>query len=109
MTKRGALVVGVLVGALVVGGEHARIAMAAGPQAAATADDEARGKAWWAHVQVLADDSMRGRMTGSPDFLRAAAYVVRKFRSYGLEPAGVGGSYYQPVHFIEQWVEAGKS
>ena len=48
-------------------------------------------------------------MTGSPDFLRAAAYVVRKFRSYGLEPAGVGGSYYQPVHFIEQWVEAGKS
>lgn len=83
--------------------------MAAGPQAAATADDEARGKAWWAHVQVLADDSMRGRMTGSPDFLRAAAYVVRKFRSYGLEPAGVGGSYYQPVHFIEQWVEAGKS
>jgi len=60
---------------------------------AASADDEARGKAWWAHVQVLADDSMRGRMTGSPDFLRAAAYVVRRFRAYGLEPAGVGGSY----------------
>jgi hypothetical protein len=60
-------------------------------------------------VEVLADDSMKGRMTGSPEFLRAAAYVVGKFKSYGLEPAGVGGSYYQPVHFIEQWVNAGKS
>jgi len=77
--------------------------------ATATADDETRGKAWWAHVQVLADDSMKGRMTGSPEFLRAAAYVVDKFKSYGLEPAGVGGSYYQPVHFIEQWVNASKS
>ena len=77
------------------------------PQAAS--GDEARGKAWWAHIQVLADDSMRGRLTGTPDYLRAAAYVVRKFRSYGLAPAGEGGSYYQPVHFIEQWVDAGKS
>ena len=108
----------VVVAALTVCGDRAKIAMAAGQaagtQATASAqttstDDEARGKAWWAHVQVLADDSMRGRMTGSPDFLRAAAYVVRRFRAYGLEPAGVGGSYYQPVHFIEQWVEAGKS
>ena len=64
---------------------------------------------WWAHVQVLADDSMKGRMTGSPEYLRAAAYVVEKFKAYGLAPAGVGGSYYQPVHFIEQWVNAGKS
>jgi hypothetical protein len=108
----------VVVAALTVCGDRAKIAMAAGQaagtQATASAqttstDDEARGKAWWAHVQVLADDSMRGRMTGSPDFLRAAAYVVRRFRAYGLEPAGVGGSYYPPVHFIEQWVEAGKS
>ena len=93
-------------------GARARVAMAAGPQTAAataSADDEARGKAWWAHVQVLADDSMRGRQTGSPEFLRAAGYVVRRFKEYGLEPAGVGGSYYQPVHFIEQWVEASKS
>jgi Zn-dependent M28 family amino/carboxypeptidase len=112
MTKRGWLVLGILVAGLVVCGGRARVAMAAGPHVAdATrpADDEARGKEWWAHVQVLADDSMKGRMTGSPEFLRAAAYVVGKFKSYGLAPAGVGGSYYQPVHFIEQWVNAGKS
>ena len=77
MTKRELLVLGVLAGGLVVCGERARVAMATGPHAAdatASADDEARGKAWWAHVQVLADDSMKGRMTGSPEFLRAAAY-----------------------------------
>jgi Zn-dependent M28 family amino/carboxypeptidase len=77
--------------------------------ATASNDDEARGKAWWAHVQVLADDSMKGRLTGSPEYLRAAAYVVKQFKADGLAPAGVGGSYYQPVHFIEQWVNAGKS
>jgi hypothetical protein len=80
-----------------------------GAGTAVAPDDEARGRAWWAHVEVLADDSMKGRMTGSPEFLRAASYVVGKFKSYGLEPAGVGGSYYQPVHFIEQWVNASKS
>jgi Zn-dependent M28 family amino/carboxypeptidase len=112
MTKRVALVMtvaGVILAGIFVGRGRMVVAAAQNASNAAAADDEARGKAWWAHVQVLADDSMRGRMTGSPDFLRAAAYVVRRFRSYGLEPAGVGGSYYQPVHFIEQWVEAGKS
>ncbi|HEY4354397.1 MAG TPA: M28 family peptidase [Acidobacteriaceae bacterium] len=71
--------------------------------------DQARGKDWWAHIQVLADDSMRGRLTGSPEYLKAAAYVVGKFKSYGLQPAGVDGSFYQPVHFEVQRVLADKS
>jgi len=98
--------------ALVMGGVSMKFAVpAASAQANATApaDDEARGKAWWAHIQVLAADSMHGRLTGTPDYLRAAAYVVRQFRADGLAPAGVGGSYFQPVHFVEQWVNAGKS
>lgn len=70
--------------------------------------DEARGKAWWAHVQVLADDSMRGRLTGSSEYLKAAEYAVGKFKSYGLKPAGVDG-FYQPVHFDVQRVIADKS
>ncbi len=37
------------------------------------AADEAAGKQWWAPVQVLADDSMRGRQTGSAEYLKAAA------------------------------------
>jgi hypothetical protein len=74
-----------------------------------TTSDEARGKQWWAHVQVLADDSMKGRLTGSDDYLKAAAYVVEKFKSYGLQPAGVNGGFYQPVKFDVQRVLADKS
>jgi Zn-dependent M28 family amino/carboxypeptidase len=72
-------------------------------------DDLARGKQWWAHVQVLADDSMQGRLTGSAEYLKAAAYVVEKFKVYGLEPAGINGSWYQPVKFDVQRVLADKS
>lgn len=71
--------------------------------------DEAKGKVWWAHVQYLADDSMKGRLTGSEEYLKAAAYVVDKFKSYGLQPAGVDGGYYQPVKFDVQRVRADKS
>jgi Zn-dependent M28 family amino/carboxypeptidase len=74
-----------------------------------SAGDEAEGKIWWAHVQHLADPSMNGRLTGSEDYLRAAAYVVAQFKSFGLEPAGVNGGFYQPVHFDVQRVIAAKS
>lgn len=71
--------------------------------------DLARGKEWWAVVQSLANDSTRGRLTGSDEYLRAAAYVVDQFKSYGLEPAGVNGGFYQPVKFDVQRVLAEKS
>jgi Zn-dependent M28 family amino/carboxypeptidase len=61
--------------------------------------DEARGKAWWAHVQYLASDDMKGRLTGSPEYLKAAAYVVDQFKADGLTPAGENGGWYQQVHF----------
>jgi len=76
---------------------------------AAGVSDEEAGKAWWAHVQYLADDSMRGRLTGSEEYLKAAAYVVDKFKSYGLQPAGLNGGFYQPVKFDVQRVVADKS
>src|SRR5580698_995574 len=77
--------------------------------AQSAASDEAQGKIWWAHVQRLADPSMNGRLTGSEDYLRAAAYVVDQFKAYGLMPAGVDGGYFQPVHFDVQRVIASKS
>ncbi len=73
-----------------------------------TAADQASGQAWWAHIKVLADDSMRGRLTGTDDYLRAAAYVVSQFKSIGLQPAGVDG-YYQPVAFDVTRVIAARS
>jgi hypothetical protein len=73
-----------------------------------TAADQAAGEEWWAHVKALAGDSMRGRLTGSEDYLRAAKYVVSQFDSAGLQPAGVNG-YYQPVKFDVTRVLADKS
>jgi Zn-dependent M28 family amino/carboxypeptidase len=73
-----------------------------------TRADQAAGQAWWAHVTVLADDSMQGRLTGSESYLRAAKYVVSNFDAAGLQPAGVNG-YYQPVRFDVTRVLADRS
>ena len=58
----------------------------------------AQAEAWWGHVTALADDSMRGRQTGSPEHREAAEYVAAAFQRAGLEPAGAGG-WFQPVRF----------
>jgi Zn-dependent M28 family amino/carboxypeptidase len=71
--------------------------------------DEARGQAWWAHVRYLADPAMKGRLTGSAEYLKAAAYVVEQFKADGLAPAGEKGSFYQPVQFEVQRVIAERS
>jgi len=62
-------------------------------------DWDALGRQWWSHIQVLADDSMEGRGTGSRGFVKAADYVTDQFRAAGLRPAGVDG-YRQPVDFL---------
>lgn len=64
----------------------------------AATDWDARGKAWWAHIQYLADDKLEGRGTGSEGFAKAAAYVTDQFQKAGLQPAGERG-YVQPVTF----------
>lgn len=70
---------------------------------AAPAVAETRGDIWWGHIQAIASDDMRGRLTGSDDYLRAADYVIGKLKAMGLEPAGVDG-YFQPVAFTQQKV-----
>src|SRR5271165_6348438 len=56
------------------------------------------GARWWSHIQVLADDKMEGRNTGSEGHKRAALYVAEQFDNAGLMPAGTSG-YMQPVEF----------
>ena len=68
------------------------------PAFAQVRDWNALGRAWWAHVQYLADDSLEGRDTGSPGFEKAADYMAAQFRDAGLQPAGTDG-YRQPVSF----------
>ena len=65
---------------------------------AAVPDWAARGKAWWAHIQYLADDKLEGRGTGSEGFAKAAAYVTDQFQKIGLQPGGEHG-YVQTVTF----------
>jgi hypothetical protein len=76
--------------------------------AAAETDWQAAGKAWWAHVQFLADDKQEGRDVGSKGFETAADYVVSEFERAGLAP-GAGSSYSQPVRFIKATLEESKS
>ena len=74
---------------------------------ALTPAGRADGKKFWSHVEALASDAMAGRLAGSPEHRRAADYVASNFASAGLEPAGVGGSFIQPVTFkTRRFVEA---
>ena len=47
------------------------------------------------HIGVLADDSMRGRATPSPQLEQAARYVEGVFRAASLRPAGDSGRFVQ--------------
>jgi Zn-dependent M28 family amino/carboxypeptidase len=69
---------------------------AAGSQQPAPAHFD--GKTWWGFVNVLADDKMEGRETGSAGLRKAEGYIVDQLKNDGLEPAGVNG-FYQPVKF----------
>jgi hypothetical protein len=56
------------------------------------------GKHWWSFVEMLANDDMQGRDTGSPAHHKAADLVAAEFQRAGLTPAGITG-YIQPVKF----------
>ena len=59
--------------------------------AAQSGDLAAEGKAWWAHVQFLADDKLEGRNVGTPGYDKAVEYVEGQFKAIGLKPAGTSG------------------
>jgi len=80
---------------------------------AAAATDPAESYArpadqWWADISALAGDSNEGRQTGSPGYMRAASYVISRFKAEGLKPAGVGG-FLQPVAFEQQTIDQAAS
>ncbi len=80
------------------------------PLSAQTAPDwNARGAAWWSHVQYLADDKLQGRLPGTPGFELATQYVVDHFKEIGLKPAGAPDSYLQPITFHSLKLNSSKS
>jgi aminopeptidase N len=48
-----------------------------------------------ARIGVLADDSMRGRRTPSPELDMVAEWIAGEFAEMGLEPGGDDGSFVQ--------------
>ena len=73
---------------------------------AAASADPASG--WFAYVEALASDEMRGRETGSPEHRKAADYVAEHFKQAGLKPAGSSG-YLQPVAFRSEKIDESQS
>ena len=52
-----------------------------------------------ATVRYLSDDSFEGRGTGQKGGDRAADWIAAQFKSYGLQPAGDHGTFFQNVKF----------
>ena len=46
-------------------------------------------------IGIIADDSMRGRDTPSPELNKVANYIAGEFRRFGLRPAGDSGTFIQ--------------
>jgi uncharacterized protein YjeT (DUF2065 family) len=46
-------------------------------------------------IGIIADDSMRGRDTPSPEIEKVAAYIASEFRRVGLTPGGDNGTFLQ--------------
>jgi Peptidase family M28 len=102
--RRLVVPVAVVLASILLGAGGAGGAPAAGaPESATTA-----GERWWAHVRYLADDKLEGRLTGTPGYRQAAAYVAERFKELGLAPAGSDG-WFQPVRFEVQRVLAAES
>lgn len=48
-------------------------------------------------LEILAADSMEGRLTGSPGMERAARWLEQQYKAVGLAPAGDSGGYRQHI------------
>jgi hypothetical protein len=67
------------------------------------------GDAIRAHMRFLSDSLLEGRGTGTRGYAIAARYVQTELESMGLQPAGVNGSWYQPVPLRKAVLQAGSS
>jgi len=60
-------------------------------------------------LYIYAADSMRGREAGTPDAMRATAYIEAEVRRLGLKPAGDNGTYFQNLPVTARVLGAGSS
>ena len=67
------------------------------------------GRRWWAHVEMMAKDDLKGREIGSEGYEIAAKYVAAEFEKVGLRPGGSASSYMQKVRFLSRRIDESKS
>src|SRR5689334_8406610 len=60
-------------------------------------------------LYIYAADSMRGREAGTPDAIRATAYIESEVRRLGLKPAGDHGTYFEYLPVTARVLGAGSS
>src|SRR2546422_632947 len=46
-------------------------------------------------IGIIADDSMRGRFTPSPELEKTAGFIASEFQRFGLKPGGDNGAFLQ--------------
>jgi hypothetical protein len=56
---------------------------------------------------VIADDSMRGRATPSPELEKTAQYIAAEFAHLGLQPGGDSGTFFQRYPIRRTQVDTG--
>ena len=57
------------------------------------------------HVRILASDAFEGRAPATPGEERTVQYLIEEFKTYGLQPGGVDGSWVQPVPMVRAQVD----
>jgi hypothetical protein len=90
-------VIGVMLSALIMGQ-----ALAKGPKpeiGAKQITTQINGQRVWQFDRELCSDEMAGRLAGTEGGALAAEYISKKFKEWGLEPAGDDGTYYQGFTF----------
>jgi hypothetical protein len=60
-------------------------------------------------VYIFADDSMMGREVGTPNHIKATAYLDREVRRIGLTPAGDSGTFFQNLPIVNRALAPGSS
>ena len=51
------------------------------------------------HITTLTEESLQGRLAGSPGAQAAGDYIAKRFSQYGLQPVGDGGTFFQEFPF----------
>ncbi|HEV8263753.1 MAG TPA: M20/M25/M40 family metallo-hydrolase [Gemmatimonadales bacterium] len=60
-------------------------------------------------IGIIADDSMRGRDTPSPELEKVATYIATEFRRFGLKPGGDRGTFIQRYGIVRKQVDTARS